>query len=261
MSIEIKKNEAPQLAKCEMLCDGGLHEKLNKYDLTKFMNEHSTNILAGAPKSGKTSLLYSLFKSPQLMKKVYHNIFIFMPLASRMSMKNNLFDKLPDENKFDELNFENLSEVLDRIKNEDRNYNNCIILDDQGSKLKNKELKQIFKELITSESNDEELITDSFVSAISTGPSVAIDLIKWLFENDKQTVGRYFYTQVVTTWDSGIIDEMYDAIKELIQVSDHIAFINYPAGKMWAKRLRSDLRNNRLSVSESDRIILEQISR
>lgn len=148
MSIEIKENEAPHLAKCEMLCDGGLHEKLNKYDLTKFMNEHSTNLLIGKPKSGKTSLLYSLFKSPLLFKKVYHNIFLFQPSASRASMKDKLFDKLPDENKFDELTFENLSEVMDTIKSEDKDYNNCIIFDDCGSKLKNKELKQIFKELI-----------------------------------------------------------------------------------------------------------------
>jgi len=142
MSIEIKENEAPHLAKCEMLCDGGLHEKLNKYDITKFMNEHSTNLLIGKPKSGKTSLLYSLFKSKKLFKKVYHNIFLFQPSASRASMKDKLFDKLPDENKFDELTFDNLNYVVDTIKNEDKDYNNCIIFDDMGAYLKNPETKK-----------------------------------------------------------------------------------------------------------------------
>ena len=148
MSIEIKINDAPNLAHCEMLCDGGLHEKLNKYDLTKFMNNHSTNLLIGKPASGKTSLLYSLFKSPKLFKKVYHNIFLFQPSASRSSMKDKLFDNLPEENKFDELTEENLRQVLDTIKEEDKDYNNCIIFDDMGSKLRNAELKKIFKELI-----------------------------------------------------------------------------------------------------------------
>jgi hypothetical protein len=148
MSIEIKENEAPSLAKCEMLCDGGLHDKLNKYDLTKFMNEHSTNLLIGKPKSGKTSLLYSLFKSPQLFKKVYHNIYLFQPSASRASMKDKLFDKLPDENKFDELTLENLTYVVDTIKNEDKDYNNCIIFDDMGAYLKNPETKKLLKEII-----------------------------------------------------------------------------------------------------------------
>ena len=62
MPITIKKNDAPKLPRCEMLCDKGLHDKLNKYDLTKFLNNHSTTLLIGRPGSGKTSLLYSLFK-------------------------------------------------------------------------------------------------------------------------------------------------------------------------------------------------------
>lgn len=148
MSIEIKVNDAPILAKCEMLCDGGLNEKLNKYDLTKFINHHTTNLLIGRPNSGKTSLLYSLFKSPKLLNKVYHNIYLFQPDASRASMKDKLFDKLPDENKFDELSFESLNDVVERIKGEDKSYHNCIIFDDMGAYLKNKETKQLLKELI-----------------------------------------------------------------------------------------------------------------
>ena len=75
--ITIKRNTAPNMTVCKMNCDNGLHPKLNEYELTSFMNSHTTNLLIGKPRSGKTSLLYSFFKSSKLFKKTYHNIFIF----------------------------------------------------------------------------------------------------------------------------------------------------------------------------------------
>ena len=48
------ENDKPNLAICRMNCDDGLHDKLNNYELTKLMNNHSTNLFLGAPKSGKT---------------------------------------------------------------------------------------------------------------------------------------------------------------------------------------------------------------
>jgi hypothetical protein len=51
--IKIKKNDAPNLEVCVMNCDNGLNEKLNKYELTKFMNHHSTNLLIGETEKWK----------------------------------------------------------------------------------------------------------------------------------------------------------------------------------------------------------------
>ena len=48
MKITIKKNPAPTLPKCEMLCDGGLNPKLQKYELTKCLDKHSVNLLIGS---------------------------------------------------------------------------------------------------------------------------------------------------------------------------------------------------------------------
>ena len=53
MSITLKKNESPELTPAQMVCDGGLHPKLNNYDLTKFLNSHETNLMIGRPASGK----------------------------------------------------------------------------------------------------------------------------------------------------------------------------------------------------------------
>jgi len=149
MHIELKKNDCPKLKKCEMKCDGGLHDKLNNYELTKYLNQHSTNLLIGRPRSGKTSLLYSLFKSGKILKGCFHTIYIFQPKQSRASMSDKLFDSLPEDQLFDELNFESLNEVLERIKRDaDEGLNSAIIFDDMTAYLKNKETLKLFKELI-----------------------------------------------------------------------------------------------------------------
>ena len=148
MSITKKRNDAPSLSKCEMVCDGGLHEKLNNFELTKFLNSHETNLMIGRPASGKTSLLYSFFKSPKVFRKVFHNIYLFQPSHSRASMKDNIFEKIPQEQCYEELNYDNLQSVMTTIKDEDKKYNNCIIFDDMTAYLKNGDVKQLLKELI-----------------------------------------------------------------------------------------------------------------
>ena len=47
--ITIQKNKKPKLKACEMICDKELNSKLNKYELTKFLNAHTTNLLIGKP--------------------------------------------------------------------------------------------------------------------------------------------------------------------------------------------------------------------
>jgi len=141
--ITLKKNPKPDLPICQMLCDVPLHDKLDAYDLTKFMNCHSTNLLIGKMGSGKTNLLYSFFKSKKLMNKVYDTIILFQPSSSRASMKDKLFDQLPDEQKFDEISLENLE-----LAEEQFDGNNCIIFDDMGAYLKDNDIKKKLKEMI-----------------------------------------------------------------------------------------------------------------
>lgn len=146
--LTIKKNNAPEMKQCEMLCDNGLHSKLNDYELTSYLNGHYCQLMIGRPKSGKTSLLYSLFESKKLLKKVYHTIYLFQPSASRSSMKDQLFNKLPEDQLFEQLNYEDLSSVLARIKSENPTDQSAIIFDDMTAYLKNKETLNMLREMM-----------------------------------------------------------------------------------------------------------------
>ena len=176
--IKIKVNDKPDLQHCEMNCDKGLHKKLNEYELSKFLNAHATNLFIGRPGSGKTSLLYSLFKSKELFAKVFHNIFLFQPSHSRASMKDKLFHKLPTDQKYDELNYDTLSEVMDIIKAEDSKYNNCIIIDDMTAHLKNNDTFKLFKELV----NNRRHLRTSIFFLVQTYHSIPKE-IRRLFSN------------------------------------------------------------------------------
>lgn len=145
MSITIKKNSKPSLKMIEMICDKPLNNELNKYDLTKFLNCHSTNLLIGKPGSGKTSLMVALLD--KLLRSCYHNIFLFQPSHSRASMKKDIFKELPEDQKYNELSYDNLFEVLTYIKDEPEN-NHCIIFDDMGAYLKNNDIRKLLQEII-----------------------------------------------------------------------------------------------------------------
>lgn len=199
MSITLKKNESPDLATCEMICDGGLHPKLNNYDLTKFLNGHETNLMIGRPASGKTSLLYSFFKSPKIYRKVFHNIYLFQPSHSRASMKDNIFEKIPEEQRYDELDYESLNTVMETIKSEDKKYNNCIIFDDMTASLKNHDVKKLLKELIFNRRH----LRTTIIFLVQTWYSIEKDIRK-LFSN-------IFCFRVAKQELSSIFDEVVES--------------------------------------------------
>jgi DNA replication protein DnaC len=146
--IKIKINDKPDLKHCEMNCDKPLHKKLDKYELTKFINKHSASVFIGRPGSGKSSILQSWFSSKDILKKVFHKIYIFMPDNSKASIKNSTFDNIPEEQQCNELTLENLTTVVDEIKQGDAKNNNCIIFDDMGSYLKNNSTLKLLRELL-----------------------------------------------------------------------------------------------------------------
>jgi hypothetical protein len=207
--ITIQKNKKPKLKACEMICDKELNAKLNKYELTKFLNAHTTNLLIGKPRSGKTSLLYSLFQSSRCLKKCFHNIYLFQPSHSRGSMKDKLFDKLPDDQKYEELDYESLDEVMDRIKMSDPDHNNCIIFDDMTAYLKDYHVEKLLKELVF---NRRHLRTSIFFLC-QTYISVPKDLRKlfsnlFIFRVNKNELKLIFEEQIEDKTKVNLISEI-----------------------------------------------------
>ncbi len=157
-NITLIKNKKPDLPICKMSCDVELNKNLNKYKLTSFLNKSQSTMIIGKPGSGKTSLLYALFKSekPTLFRDVFENIFIFQPKESSNSMTDKIFhDNLPDENIFYDLTEDTLSEVFNRIKEENESdeyegtLNHCILIDDFTAHLRdNPIIKNLLKEIL-----------------------------------------------------------------------------------------------------------------
>jgi hypothetical protein len=108
------------------------------------MNNHSTTLFIGRPASGKTSLLYSFFKSKDIFKNTFDKIFLFQPSQSRQSMKDKLFDRIPDDQKYEELTLENLNNVEENLSE----HNNVILFDDMAVFLRDKSIKKKLKELV-----------------------------------------------------------------------------------------------------------------
>jgi len=140
----------PNMKLAQFNCDGGLHDKLNKYPFTQLFNKHQSTLICGKAGQGKTSMLMGLFSSNRLLKKVYETIVIFIPSSSMDSLKEgqNIFDVLPDEQLFNELTEETLDEAVDIIdETAGEGGNSVIILDDMTASLKDagveKELKKL----------------------------------------------------------------------------------------------------------------------
>lgn len=130
--IYVVKQTKPPLLMPKFTVDGMLHKKLEKYEITKLMNKSNFTAFIAKPMSGKTSMITALLKTPQLFKKVFHKIILFMPQNSRQSIKGGFFDKqLPPEQIHDRLDLSSLMEVYKQMREDaEDNKKTLIIFDD-----------------------------------------------------------------------------------------------------------------------------------
>lgn len=142
MKLElIKEKEGLEVKKIQFMCDGGIHDKLDEYEFTKQFNKHSFTYIVAPPQSGKSNLLNNLFRNKKMLRKCFHHIFYFCPSSS--SLKDDIFNKLPEDQRFMELNEENLNEVRNRIEGFEKGDKSCIVIDDCASALKGNGSKQL----------------------------------------------------------------------------------------------------------------------
>jgi GTPase SAR1 family protein len=151
MNIRIVKCDAPDFKKVNFSCDCELSPKLNTYPMTRdHLNKFNTTLFIGTQGSGKTSLLVNFVK--KIYKKVFHKIFVFMPESSRSSLKPNVFEVLPDDQLFEELNAENIQNVYEQAKAMSADGQRVLIIyDDVQKALKNKFVLNSLKNIIANQ--------------------------------------------------------------------------------------------------------------
>ena len=104
--------------------------------------------LIGAGGSGKSSLMLSMFKSPQYYRSKFDNIFYFTPASSFLSVEKHPFSS--HDKVYHELNPDTLETIYEELLSlkEEALINNCplehslIVIDDFANDLKDKELTQ-----------------------------------------------------------------------------------------------------------------------
>ena len=132
----------PKLKMPEFKVDEPLSKHLEDDPLLSNMNKSFCCGLIGKAGSGKTSLMVSFLQTPKKFKKVFNKIYVFMPNSSRNSMKNNIFDVLPEDQLFEGVSYEILSEVYERLlESTEDNHKSLLVFDDVQSYLKNKEVE------------------------------------------------------------------------------------------------------------------------
>lgn len=145
MIHEIENDKAINLKPPSFVCDNILSPKIP----TPFPNIHSFIVMCGASRSGKTSLLINMLTDRRLYNKVFENCFVVMPQNSINSMKENIFEGIDDNKKFDDLNPENLQNIIDQLNIYSENSeNSCIIFDDVTASLKDKRVQKLLSLII-----------------------------------------------------------------------------------------------------------------
>ncbi len=129
--MKLKKNDEVQLKLPEFAVDFPLSPHLDAVPLLSHLNKSFALSFIGRAGSGKTSLMTGLLQTKHKFKKVFHKIYLFMPDYSRGSMKKCIFDVLPEDQIYNELTIETLSDVYEKIKeNSSEDMLSLLIFDD-----------------------------------------------------------------------------------------------------------------------------------
>jgi hypothetical protein len=149
--ISLIKNNAPEIEKIAFKCDGEICPSLNQYPMIRDqLNMYNTTCIIGRQGSGKTNLLINFIK--KIYRKKFHKIYVFMPASSRASIKNNIFEKLPPEQLYEELTFEALANLHEVIKkNKHAGEKSLIIFDDCQRALKELDILKKLQEMIANQ--------------------------------------------------------------------------------------------------------------
>ena len=161
MTIKLIKHITPKLDIPEFLCDSKLSKHLDDDALLKNMNKSFICGLIGKGGSGKTTLMAGLLQTKNKYKKVFNKIYVFMPESSRKSMRKDVFECLPDEQKFDNVRHDDLTIVYEELIESSKNkHYSLLVFDDVQSYLKDTLVEKLLLHII---SNRRHLRTSIFL--------------------------------------------------------------------------------------------------
>jgi hypothetical protein len=114
-------------------------------------------VITGSGGSGKTSMLLNFFKTKQLYKMKFSNIFYICPQSSFLSVQKHPFEKHDPSRIFHELNESVLDDIYSELKEikkenvesdkEDYQYN-CCIIDDMADSLKQPDIQKKLNQML-----------------------------------------------------------------------------------------------------------------
>jgi nucleoside-triphosphatase THEP1 len=114
-------------------------------------------VITGSGGSGKTSMLLNFFRSKQLYKHKFSNIFYICPQLSFLSVANHPFSKHDESRIYHELNEDVLDNIYSELKEikkknvnaEKKNYQyNCVIIDDFADALKDNDIQKKLNQML-----------------------------------------------------------------------------------------------------------------
>lgn len=144
-----------EIEKIKFNVDGIFNDKIKP----PFPNSSFFLTIIGKPGSGKTNLLVNMLTNKNIYKRVFDKVLLVMPKNSIKSLKNNIFEDLPESQQFDEISpdvFEAIKhfraefdEIDEDANKKPRSKNMLLILDDVTAQLKEKENQKLLIELST----------------------------------------------------------------------------------------------------------------
>ena len=146
---EVPNKRMAGLTAPKFMCDECIVDR----DIEPLENKAFFMAVLGRPGSGKTSFCVASLTSrrPKIYHKAFHHLWVFMPRASRASMKVDPFARI--RNVYDELDFTNLNHAFEEIKkqgpNPDGSYQtNLILIDDFATSLKDHTIQRLLLDII-----------------------------------------------------------------------------------------------------------------